>query len=125
MPALFHQLDWLEGHRRNEGKNQSASRDERRKPRRKNQREGIERPGRRMVVINVVDRRTVLVPANRRDAIEMRVDQRGMIVIRSGVYVLKRCQQESQRKSQAGQQSSETPHPKQVYTANVKTIPAS
>jgi hypothetical protein len=97
MPALLHQLDWLEGHRGDKGKNQSASWNERRKPRRENQREGVERFDRRMVVINVVNRRAVLIPANWRDAIEMRVDQPGMIVIRSRavprVDMLKRRQQ--------------------------------
>jgi len=73
-----------------------------------------------MVVIDVVDRGTLLVPTNRRDAIEMRVDQPGMIVMRSRavprVDVLKRRQQKSQRKSDASQQSGEAAHPRQVYT---------
>ena len=75
-----------------------------------------------MVIIHVVDRGTVLVPANRRHAIEMRVYQRGMIVIRPRavprVDVLKRRQQKSQRKSDASQQSGEAAHPGQVYTTS-------
>jgi hypothetical protein len=50
-----------------------------------------------MVVIDVVDRGTMLVPANWRDAIEMRVDQTGVIVMRSRAVsrmdMLKRRQQ--------------------------------
>jgi hypothetical protein len=56
-----------------------------------------------VVVINVVNGRTMRIPAKRRDVKEMRVDQRGMIVIRSPVDVLKRREQKSQRKSDAGQ----------------------
>ena len=56
-----------------------------------------------MIVINVVNGRTVRIPAKRRDVIEMRVDQRGVIVIRPRVNVLKRREQKSQRKSDAGQ----------------------
>ena len=69
-----------------------------------------------MVVIDVIDPCTMLVPANWRSTIEMRVDQPGMIVIRSRMNMLKRRQQESQGKSDASQQSGEAAHPRQVYT---------
>jgi hypothetical protein len=103
---LFHDFNGVERLRRDEEKRRSQRRDKGRQSGCDYERESIERPCCRViVVIEVGDLWPLVFAKRRRSGIEMGMNDRGMIVIGSRslcrVNVLKRRQQESQQQSHA------------------------
>jgi hypothetical protein len=98
VPAFFDQCDRLKSFRGNKIESGPLWQDEWRQAGSQDQRKGIEQPRRRVIVVRVINFLAVTLGPRRRNTIEMRIEMRvnepGMIVIRSrslpGVNVLER-----------------------------------
>jgi len=92
MSALLYSFDRLKRVGRNE-KNYGCQRgNERGKSTVQDQRERIERPGPRVIVVRIRELRTLMIPAGTVNRIKMRMDRPVMVgmVVRSGMNMLKR-----------------------------------
>ena len=102
MSPLFDDLNRMKNFRRNEKKNQPTRWSKYRKTGTQHQREGVQRPGCRVIVVGIYDSKPAGLGLRTGNAVKMSVNDPGMVVIRpAGMHMLKRRQDESQHEGEA------------------------
>jgi hypothetical protein len=119
VPALFHVIHGDERGRRLENNQGCSRRKEQDGPGRRYHGEVVERPGSGVVVIGIGEPRSATAGELRRRSIEMRMNERRMIVVVGaigGMNVLERRQKKSQRQCQTGLKRNDATHSPSVYS---------